>query len=83
MVKLIKVKLESLDGKVITARTGKTSVMAETPRLPVEGKSQIFLYLDEDCDSPGISIATDGIEQIGNEIKFYDLHKRPFKITLL
>ena len=80
---MIKVKLESLDGKDITPRTGNTSMMAETPALPVEGRSQIFLYLDDNCDSPGIHIATTGIERIGNEIKFYDFHKRPFMITIL
>lgn len=80
---MIKVKLEALDNKPITPRTGKCSVMAEIFHLPKEGNMLIFGYVDEDCESPGVRMATDGIEQIGNEIKFYDNAKRPFMITLL
>lgn len=80
---LIKVELESLDGKVITTRTGKTKVVAEATHLPIEGMKQSFIYVNEDCESPGVHIETNGIEQIGNEIKFFDYEKRPFKIKIL
>ncbi len=76
------VELEALDGNPITKRTGKAKVSAETNRLPIEGAVQIFIYKNETCDSPGVQIATDGIERIGNEIKFFDDAKRPFKITI-
>lgn len=80
---MIKVKLEALDNEVITPRTGKTSVIAETKELPHEGGYHFFFYLDEDCESPGVAIATDNVEQLNNEVKFYDDKKRPFKITIL
>lgn len=80
---MIKVKLESLDKNVITPRTGKNCVQAETSRLPVEGQRQSFFYFNEDCESPGVSMMTECIERIGNEIKFYDNEKRPFMITIL
>lgn len=80
---MIKVKLEALDNNVITPRTGKTSVIAQTQALPIEGGYQFFFYLDEDCESPGVAIATDGVEKLDNEVKFYDEKKRPFKITIL
>lgn len=80
---LIKVELEALDGKAITPRTGKTKVMAQTTHLPVEGMRQSFIYVNEDCESPGVYIETNGIEQLNNEIKFFDYEKRPFKVTIL
>ena len=79
----MRVKLESLDNKPITERTGKTSVIAETNRLPVERKIQTFMYENEDCESPGVSIQTNGIEIISNQIKFFDHSRRPFMITIL
>ena len=79
---MIKVLLEALDEKVITPRTGKSKVLAETSRLPIEGEVQEFYYLEK-CESPGARIATDGIEKMDNEIKFFDDAKRPFKITIL
>ena len=80
---MIIVELESLDNKVITPRTGKTKVIAETTHLPIEGKRQSFIYLNEDCESPGVYIETNGIEQMGNEIKFFDYEKRPFKLKVM
>ena len=80
---IIKVKLESLDGQVITPRTGKTSVLAELIYLPHEGQTITCMYLDEDCESPGVRMETNGIEQYGSEIKFYDYDRRPFKLTLI
>lgn len=80
---MIKVKLEALDGKPITERTGKSTVNAETQSYPVEGGYHYFFYVNEDCESPGVAIATDGIETLGKEAKFYDHTKRPFKITYL
>lgn len=79
---MIKVKLEALDGYDITPRTGKSIVEAQTASLPQEGGYQIFLYTEK-CDSPGVAIATDGVERLGNEIKFFDFNKRAFKITIL
>lgn len=79
----LKIKLESLDGQVITPRTGKTSVIAEITRLPIEGWKTTALYLNEDCESPGVSVETNNVERLGNEIKFYDCRNRPFMITLL
>lgn len=81
---MIKVILESLDGNSITPRTGKTKVSASTEKLPSNGDCQIFLYdAEEECESPGVRIATDGLEKLGNEYKFYDDAKRPFKVTIL
>lgn len=80
---MIKVTLEALDHKSITPRTGKSKVNAETNHLPIEGRNQIFFYVNETCESPGISIYTQGIERLGNEIKFYDNDRRPFKMTIL
>lgn len=78
-----KVKLEALDNLPITPKTGKSSVIGELPRLPVEGQKIICFYLDDECESPGVSIETNCVEQINNEIKFFDYAKRPFKITLI
>lgn len=80
---MLKVKLEALDNKVITPRTGKTLVIGEIPYLPQEGRRLTCLYLNEDCESPGVNIETNGIERIGDQIKFYDYEQRPFKITLI
>lgn len=76
--------LQALDGNPITPRTGKASVIATTDRLPIEGELQIFMYDEkEGCESPGVRVATDRIERIGNQIKFCDDKNRPFKITIL
>lgn len=80
---LIKVELEALDNKVITPRTGKTKVIAEIIHLPIEGKLLSFIYLNEKCESPGVIIETNSVERIGDEIKFFDYEKRPFKIKIL
>jgi hypothetical protein len=80
----MRVKLEALDNQVITPRTGKSVVIAHTESLPKEGGWHMFLYDEsEACESPGVFIATDGVETLGREMKFYDHDKRPFKITLL
>lgn len=80
---MIKIKLESLDKNFITVRTGKFSVLAEINNLPEENKQLFCMYLDEDCESPGVVIYPYGIEKLENEIKFFDYDNRPFKITLL
>lgn len=82
MKKNIIVELEALDKKPITERTGAFRIKATTDKIPQEGGYQFFFYVDK-VDSPGVAIATDGIERIGNEIKFFDLTKRPFKMTIL
>lgn len=77
------VELEALDGNPITPRTGKNKVMAKTVKLPTEGDVLMLFYIDEDCESPGVRIATDCIDQIEDEYKFFDDSKRPFKIKLI
>lgn len=79
----VKARLEALDGKVITLRTGKSTVMVETLYPLIEGGYRSFMYDNENCESPGVYIVTDGIEQIGNEIKFYDMNRRAFKLTIV
>jgi hypothetical protein len=79
----IKIVMEALDSNPITPRTGKAKVKAEIPSFPEEGKKLFCFYRDEDCESPGVHIETNGIEQMGNEIKFYNYEKRAFKITLV
>lgn len=79
---MYKVILEVLDNKPITKRTGKSRVNAIMETLPEEGGYHKFLYDEEDCKSPGIFCATDCVEQNRNEIKFLDINKRPFKVTI-
>lgn len=81
--KMISCELEALDGKPITPRTGKALVKAETMHLPVEKGISIFIYDNETCESPGVHIATDNLENIGNEYRFFDDAKRPFRMTIL
>lgn len=81
--KLINVELQALDNNPITPRTGKGKVTAQMTHLPIEGNQQNFIYVNEDCESPGVRIETNGIERLGNELKFYDYENRAFKITLL
>jgi hypothetical protein len=80
---MIKVKFESLDNEFITPRTGKTSVYGEINHMPIEGEKLTCIYVNEDCESPGVFTETHRIEKLGNEIKFFDFTKRPFKITIL
>lgn len=80
---MIKVKLESLDDKFITPRTGKYAVYGEIQHEPIEGKKLVCLYVNEDCESPGVFMETNNVERIGSEIRFFDFDNRPFKITIL
>lgn len=77
------VELEALDGNPITPRTGKSKVLSTTNRLPLEGTTQVFIYENEGCESPGVSIFISGLEQLNYEFKFYDYEKRPFKLKII
>lgn len=80
---MYRVKIEALDGKVITERTGKVSCIANTQTLPKNGAYHLFFYHEEDCESPGCAIDINGLEILDKEYKFYDYHDRPFKMTII
>lgn len=80
---MIKITIESLDGKVITPRTGKTKCTGWCREVPSHRDYLHIYYLNEDCESPGVAIETNQVEQINNEYNFVDSAKRPFKITVL
>ena len=84
---MYKVLIESLDGNPITERTGRSRCKALGQKLPKEGAYLIFHYVFEDgekrCESPGVCIATDAVEHIGNEYNFRDDSGRQFKLIVL
>ena len=81
---MIKVILEALDGKVITPRTGKSTVKGEVRKIPEE-EDYLMVIFDESegTESPGAFVAINGLEILGNEYRFSDGTKRPFKITVV
>ena len=79
---MIKVTLEALDGSPITPRTEKSKVNAQYIHELKEGNYHAFYYDNEDCPSPGVCIYIKGLEQLGNEYKFYDYDNRIFKVTI-
>lgn len=83
-MKLIRVIIESLDGKLITERTGKTKCRAQTASLPMEDSSMILMYLPEELtESPGVYIHVYGLERVDSEYRFVDHDRRPFKLTVI
>ena len=79
-----KVILEALDGKVITPRTGKAIVKGEIKKLPEEQDYLMVMFAEKELtESPGVFIAINGLETLGNEYRFSDDSKRPFKITVV
>lgn len=78
-----KIILEASDGKVITPRTGRTTVKGEIRKLP-ENDDYLMVIFDESeaTESPGVYVAVNGLESIGKEYRFSDDGKRPFKIIL-
>lgn len=78
-----KVKIEALDGQVITPRTGQSSCEAVTYDLPVENGFIHLYYKDTTIESPGVRISIHDLEQKGNQYKFNDYEGRPFLLTLL
>jgi hypothetical protein len=83
-MQLFHVIIESLDGKVITERTGKTKCRAQTAFLPREDSSLVLMYLPEEkTESPGVSMHVYGLERMDSEYRFIDHGKRPFKLTVI
>lgn len=79
-----KIILESLDGEVITPRTGKIAVKGEIRKLPENGDYLMVIFDEsEDTVSPGVCTEINGLEQVENEYKYFDYSKRPFKITVV
>lgn len=80
---MIKLIIETLDGSVITPRTGKNRCVGICSQLPAHKAYLLIHYLNEDCESPGVALNTNQVEQMGNEYNFVDAENRPFKITVL
>lgn len=79
-----KIILEALDGKVITPRTGKVAVKGDIRKLPEENDYLMVVFAEEELtESPGVFVAINGLETLGNEYRFSDDKKRPFKITVV
>ncbi len=53
--------LSAADGQDITPRTGKSTVNVTFSRLPKHLDYIPFTYVDEDCESPGVMLATDDV----------------------
>lgn len=81
---MINIILETLDGTVITPRTGKNIVRGSIKKLPEE-KDYLMVIFDESegTESPGVFTEINGLEQVKNEYRYSDYSKRPFKITVL
>ncbi len=81
------VTIETLDKSLLTKRTNSYKCKAFCARLPRSGEYQHYVYCQtEDTkhgDSTGIAVATNNVEQIGNEYKFYSHENTPFKVTLI
>lgn len=80
---MVKITLEALDNKVVTRRTGKSKVRGDIRKLPQEGDYLMIIFDEEEkTESPGVYVAINGLEIIGNEYRFSDDGKRPFKISI-
>lgn len=81
---MTKVILEALDQVAITPRTGKFKVQGVCETLPTENsRLMVFYDANENTESPGVVMYPEGIERLGNEFKFFDTAKRPFKLTIV
>lgn len=84
MNKIFKYKaiLSTGDGSVITPRTGKSSAKILLRDLPTNG-SNMFIYNNEKCESPGITSYIEKIKWItkGKSCTYTDACGRVFNIN--
>lgn len=71
--------LKVLDKKPITPRTGKDEVEVSFDKKPYEGGYIKFVY-EEELESPGVMIGTDGVEYLDDMCKFVDTGGRSFEL---
>lgn len=73
--------LTSLDGNKITERSN-VSCKVQFNRLPNHGDYVPFIYIDEDCESPGVVIGTDNVEKTEQGYIFEDIEGRKFSLEI-
>ena len=75
--------LTALDDKPITPRTGKNQCEVQFNRLPKHGDYIPFCYVNEDCESPGVMIATDNVTSDRHTYRFEDNEGRLFELIII
>lgn len=84
---MYKVELEALDGKPITERTGKAKVTGVAASKPIPRWNFIVMYDKDQAEhptdpSPGVAVASEIVEHIGNEYRITDVDGRTFRAIL-
>jgi hypothetical protein len=81
-MKVFLYRLTRMDGEFITERTGKSSVICFNQQKIHRGRNS-FMYHNEDCISPGVSIYVSNLEQIGDEYRFFNAENIEYKAEFL